>query len=472
MNEPKKSFFDFFILEPESLRLARILLGLLSFFYFFGIFQEVDVFFSAKAIVPYETILRLSPEYSLLPLLKISQSSTYVYSLALTGLISSVMIAIGFIPKAFIVITWLLTMAFSSRFPDLSFAADNTLKLTLFWFFFLQSEQENPKRYKAIHLMWTVQIFLMYEFSVYQKIINPHWFGLYDSLYYVSKSSHLLKPAGELLAILPYSILQLLTVLTLLLEILGPLGLFIPHKKTRSFIVWIFILFHFLIWLMLDVGLFSLLCLLWWSSLLPSEFWNRKPVKIISNWLARGSQIKGIKSYPVKPWWQKGEFIFLASIFFLILLQSVNQITGFQLYSRKALPSVVVNRLQVKPNWNMFTENPPVGYDGWFIAETVLSDGSLIDLFTLKNPVKTKPQDHSSFYPTIHWRLFLRKFRSKHPDQFAHYYGNYLCQQGQKQLLENKSKIVSLKLFFIKNEIGNAYPDTIKEELLIDKQCP
>ena len=427
-----------FQLEDKSIFLARIFLGLLSFFYFCGLWTEVDIFFSNNAIVPYDAILNLSRENSVLPLLKHFQSSSSVHLLVVIGMISSLLFAIGYWSRLFIVLTWLIVMAFSNRFPDLSFAADNTLKLSLFWFFFLSQKYENKFLRSSLHLMWMIQIFLMYEFSLYQKLLNPHWFGDFDALFYVFNSTHLLKPAGHLLSSFPLWLFKGMTLGTLIFEFVAPFCLFIILPKIRWIIVSLFILFHVGIWLTLDVGLFSLFCIVWWLTLLPSI-----------------PQLKfELKSFQK---FQKIEWSFISIIFILIFIQSVNDISNERLYDRKSWPTRILHKLQAKPNWNMFTENPPVGYDGWFIA-----DANGTDLFTNEKVTFTPPQSHHAFYPSIHWRLFLRKFRLKHPGPFKQFYGSYLCKQTDSP---------SVKLIFMKKEVSPATSDKIEEQTVFLKDC-
>lgn len=68
-----------------------------------------------------------------------------------------------------------------------------------------------------------------------------------------------------------------LTCLTLILERFATLLLFLPNAAVfRSAAIILFIVFHLCIDLTLQVGWFSWIMIIYWLSLVPSEFWKRK----------------------------------------------------------------------------------------------------------------------------------------------------------------------------------------------------
>ena len=455
MKKITQHFEEHFLLSHKSLAIARIGLAILCLCYFVTLWQEVNVFFSDKAIIPYDVLEKMNYIFDPFPLLKFSLTPTYIYFILTLAMLFSFLLLFGWWTRTSIFILWVISLAFFHRFPDLAFAGDNTLKLTLFWFYFLPVSQkfsldkprnftENDRSTRIVSTLWFIQIFLMYFVSFYQKTLIPFWVESYDAIYYVSKASHLLNPVGNYLSVA--------TVITLALELIGPVLLFVPSMKIKRIIIPIFIIFHITIWLLVDVHIFSLLCIIWWITLIP----NDKNEIIINN--------------PEIHWKRISTFV-LSIIFFLIIIQTINQFTKYRLFSFNSFPGEITRSLQVKPNWNMFTENPPLNYNGWFVEEARFSNGLLIDPTTRKEAHFIEPEDYKKQFPTIHWRTFMRKFRTKYPDIFNKYYSRYLCQKYLTNPPIPSTKITGIRLYFVNQQLSYPDSDFITKDLIFDYSC-
>lgn len=418
-----------FALDERSLGLARILIGFIGAFYFFEYFKEVDLLYSENAILSYRNIVRLTagPEETypfriirdlhLLPLLKLSQTSFYVSMVTLTGIFAALMVMIGFQTKFFCIVAWLIGTTMYDRFPSVFHGGDLMLKLSFLWMFFLPCEKQfslDAKKtsstigYQHVSFasaFWMLQLLIVYILNVYYKVIDPKWYPQLDAFYYLSHADYVLSSVGKYLTLLPYKAGQLGTLIVLLLEAFVPFLMFVPNRpRLRMWLIVVFVIFHAGIWLSINVSFVSQFTIIWWLSLLPAAFWEKATVRRLSLQYILPGTAERLLSGPLKT-----AFLFLISG--CIFLSTANIMTGTnKIYSPRSAVGGVVRWLQLEQWWSMFSRNPKLEYDGWFVAEALLKDGTTVDLFTEKPVSFDRPKDYLAIYKTYHFRKFFRDY--------------------------------------------------------------
>lgn len=219
-----------------------------------------------------------------------------VYQAALfaaAGVLAAMML-IGCQTRLATVGSWLLLVSLHVRLPVVLNAGDTLLRMLLFWGMFLPLGQvwsidahgkpakQSPTVASTATIAYILQLAIVYWAAGWAKW-NDDWLagrGLHDAL----MSGLYSLPAGQLLARFP-NLTYVLSVGTVWLEILAPCLLFLPWGagRVRIALIATFIVFHLAIAATVTVGLFSYVAIAAWLAMLPTEFWNRLRIGVITD---------------------------------------------------------------------------------------------------------------------------------------------------------------------------------------------
>lgn len=290
-------FKNLFNLDLRSLALARVLLGILTFFDIYRRVPELDTFFTDAGLLPRWTLQQnFELNYSM-SLLSLNGSYSFALFLAVIGMIASVTFALGWRTRLSNFIVWLTIISFQARFPEAATTGgDLLIKIFLFWSLFLPvsarysidravRETELPENeYKSIFTAaWIIQIFLLYFMTFLYKWA-PVYHTTFDAVYYMLQLDHFTTPVGTWLG--QYlGATRFLTFAAYALEIVGPIMILIPFKRDlfRGAAVVSFWLFHLGIGMTLHLGNFVPICLIIWVGLIPTAWWSYLSKKVTAS---------------------------------------------------------------------------------------------------------------------------------------------------------------------------------------------
>ncbi|MBD2292683.1 HTTM domain-containing protein [Anabaena sphaerica FACHB-251] len=200
----------------------------------------------------------------------------------------AVLMLVGYRTRVATIASWILLISMHNRNPALIFAADDVLRALMFWAMFLPwgacysldsalntSQRKLPTTVVsgATFALMCQQCFI-YIFSAAIKTKSPIWTDG-TAVYYALSYDQYVTPFGYfLLNFQP--ILNVFTKITLVLEWIGPLAIFVPFRNSlfRLGAVITFIGLHAGFGLTLNIGIFPFLSIFSWLAFLPSEFWN------------------------------------------------------------------------------------------------------------------------------------------------------------------------------------------------------
>ncbi|MTJ07679.1 HTTM domain-containing protein [Anabaena sp. UHCC 0204] len=200
----------------------------------------------------------------------------------------AVLMLVGYRTRIATIASWVLLISMHNRNPALIFAADDVLRALMFWAMFLPwgacysldralntSQRQLPEKvFSGATLALMCQQCFIYIFSAAIKTKSPTWTDGTAVYYALSYDQYVTYFGYFLLNFQP--VLNIFTKITLVLEWIGPLAIFVPVRNSlfRLVAVLTFIGLHVGFGLTLNIGIFPFLSSFSWLAFLPSEFWN------------------------------------------------------------------------------------------------------------------------------------------------------------------------------------------------------
>lgn len=200
----------------------------------------------------------------------------------------ALLMLVGYRTRLATIASWVLLISLHNRNPVLIFAADDVLRALMFWAMFLplggsysidnalnSSSRNLPQRIvSGATVALIFQQCFIYIFSAAFKTKSPVWIEGSAVYYSLSFDQYATAFGHFLLNFQP--LLKLFTYVTLVLEWVGPLLLFIPFRNSffRMCAVVTFISLHAGFGLTLNLGIFPFLSIFSWLAFLPSDFWD------------------------------------------------------------------------------------------------------------------------------------------------------------------------------------------------------
>ena len=222
--------------------------------------------------------------------------------LFLLAILSAIAMLFGYHSRLATITSWILLISMHNRNPLLIFAADDVLRAVMFWAMFLplgaaysvDRAMNTATRPIPLRILSGATLALMaqqcfiYIFSAVFKTTNEAWWPNGTAVYFSLSYDQYVTPLGHFLLNLG-PLLTVFTLVTLVLEWVGPLLLWSPVRNDlcRIVAVAIFISLHAGFGLTLNLGIFPFLSIVTWLAFIPTSVWES-----LSNWIY-GSKGKG-----------------------------------------------------------------------------------------------------------------------------------------------------------------------------------
>lgn len=363
-------------------------------------------------------LVRLSPHYYAAAS-PIAQGALFVLAL-----LAAIGLLVGYRTQLMAIVSWVLLAGLHRVNPAVLGGGDAVLRLVLFWAMFLPlgarfsidarrspSRLDWPNRHASIAgAALLLQIAFVYWFTALMKTGEPWRDG--TALGIALNIDHFVNPFGRWLAEFDGA-LRAITYGTLLVELAGPLLAFVPfwNSRFRLGAVGLFIAFHVLIALCMDVGLFPLSCIAAWLVFLPGSFWD---------WLKR-DRAQAIAPAAVHAAgdgaWRLPPVVNLGIAALLLYVASVNVCQLPWPGARHLLLTPLTpagSVLLLDQRWAMFAPEPrPLTYGT--VAAATLADGSRVDLIDEGPILPLTPAEAVAGYPNSRWATYLLNLISDNP---------------------------------------------------------
>jgi len=439
---------NIFSMDTRSLAFGRMGLGMLLLWDLLIRATQLEIFYTDVGLLPRKAVLDHTIRKWNLSIHMLSGETAVMAVMFAISAIFAVLLIIGWRTRLVTCISWFLLISLHVRNPIVLNAGDVILRLVMFWVMFLplgavrsidsrERAVAPPKRYLGMATFaFMVQVAGIYTYGAMLKTGSTWHNG--EATWYALQIDYFLTPFGHWARQFG-DILNPMTKGVLVFELVGAALLLIPHWKVRVFTCFAFMSMHLGFRACLDIGMFSSVCCVMWSMLLPGEFWDRL------KWRA-----------PSGPHVRAGFFNQSLAIFFLFLITSWN-LSNLKFDGVKVrVPTQIrwvghMTRLDQK--WNMFAPNP-LKDDGWFVIPGKTIGGDEVDVFRStpghRVPVSyDKPHPVRTQYRDQRWRKYMRNIYRKTWKDLRLYYGKHLCKVWNAEA-RGRDKLSSFEIIFVK----------------------
>ncbi|MEO1791826.1 MAG: DCC1-like thiol-disulfide oxidoreductase family protein [Cyanobacteria bacterium J06629_19] len=305
------AFRDRYSLDVRSLALLRIGLALVILADLFTRAGDLAAHYSDGGVLPRAVLNDGILKTGYWSIHTLSGSVVFQGLLFLVAGLAAIAMLIGYHSRVAVIVSWVLLISMHNRNPLLIFAADDVLRAVMFWAMFLplgaaysvdraMNTATRPmplKFFSGATVALMVQQCFVYIFSAVFKTTNAAWWpdgsAVYYSLsydQYVTALGHFLLNLGPLLTVF--------TLVTLVLEWIGPLLIWSPIKNDfcRMVAVVMFISLHAGFGLTLNLGIFPFLSIFTWLAFIPTSFWESQS-KRVYGLEQKGPERTGLKIY-------------------------------------------------------------------------------------------------------------------------------------------------------------------------------
>ena len=502
MNWLTQKITDIFGLDPRSLAVLRIGLGITLLLDISIRAMDVEAMYSGYGFVPIETSIKSAGPWGW-SLHWISGELWFQWTLFAIAYVLAIGVLLGWQTRWMVLGSFILLASIQTRNQVILNGGDAMFRVMLFWAIFLplgrvwsldarrRLRKGHPPDLKPVlsvaSFCFILQLCLVYWFAGTAKL-NDLWLGfdpeaIWSDPALLASASFggeameramsydiYCKPLAGVLAQAPW-FLRLICIGTLILEIIGPCLLFLPFgtRWMRLLLVVSFAMLHIGIELTLHVGMFSWVSLSAWAALLPAMFWDSRLLQRL-RWPAKAVEVEETKVGPAwpamlpPPVWGWAKFIgcqlmpAVVCIFFMSITLAWNLSYNFSSKKRDGEEHSPREKIQrpirrianatcLRQRWNMFSKT--IANESWIVSRAELKNGEVVDVLKGGRPVELKmPNDLSSTYSNHRWRklnvlLCSKQWRwRKHREPVA----QYLCRTWNASHDEDE-QIVRLELY-------------------------
>jgi uncharacterized membrane protein YphA (DoxX/SURF4 family) len=278
---------NIFAVDYRSLALFRVSLGSVLLFDLISRFIDLKAFYSDEGVLPRSLLLEnMNKWFSSIHMLSGAwQVQALLFSI---HIVFCLMLIFGFKTRLSLFLSWFLLISVQTRNPYILNGGDIVIRCLLFWSLFLPLGERfsidtiikpiqsviRSTHISICSVAILLQVFSLYFFSVFHKS-GTDWREDYTATFYALSVEQFSTSFGQFLLNFP-TILQLVTISTLLLEYFGVIVVFSPFftKKIRLFIIPLFLLLHISIATTMKIGIFPFVCMVAWTLFIPSTFWE------------------------------------------------------------------------------------------------------------------------------------------------------------------------------------------------------
>jgi len=286
---PKFDFPETLALDTRSLALLRIAIGFLILADLIKRSQDFVSHYTESGVMPQSLLISKYLTTGTWSVFLISNNPWITGGLFLITGICAIGLIAGYRTRLFTFLCWILVASLQARNRMILDGGDDTIRMVLFWGIFLplgarfsidsalDIEKKTPNRFMNMAaIAYTLQIAYIYWFAVIWKS-NPVWLSEFRGVYYAIQMDFFASPLGHWLRNFP-TLMPAFDISTIVIELLGPILLFIPSKKyawiCRCIVVVNFILLHFSFGSFLEIELFAFISASTWLAFIPSQVWD------------------------------------------------------------------------------------------------------------------------------------------------------------------------------------------------------
>lgn len=421
-------------LDTRSLAIFRIALGLLLLCDLWVRSNDLTAHYTDEGVLPRSFFeknagdsLWLGPHF----LSGSKEFQTFLFSL---HALCAIALILGYKTRMATFFCWVLLLSLHDRNNLVLNGGDSLFRLLFFWSLFLPlgyswswESRAPPKNIGGIpSFALLLQVCLVYWMSVLYKW-NVDWLTG-KAVGYALFLDQFTTPLGNWLRDHP-SLFPLLTYLTLGVEILGPLLVWLPFKNGfyKTLGVFTMILTHICFGAALQLGVFPAICMAAWLPFLPSSFWDRTKI-------------------PREIAFAHNNINILAA--FLITYITIYNLADFFSPEKKWTQTLKLpgRYVHLDQKWNMFSR--PLRDSGWYaVIGKIAGMEQKIDLWRGETMHWTPPYPVSNNFPNERWRKYLMNLWAKDFQQHRHYFVDYMVRKWEKEYPDEK--VVAAQMIFI-----------------------
>lgn len=409
-------------LDPRSLAVFRVMLGLLVAADAVERLPEAAALLSDEGMLPRAEVPRLG---SAVNLMQLSGSVGFARLMLIGQALAGLAMAAGWFTRWAILLAWVLSVSVQMRNPLTLYGADLLLQGLLVWAWFLPvsaAASMDRRAGRAVggpvssvaSLGYLLQVVLVYLVTWALKTGEAWQDG--TAGWYVLQADQFTGPLGKVALEYP-TILEWGTHATMVLELWGPLLLFVPFatERLRILVIAAMCAFHLSLGAMLSIGWWPLVSIACWMPLVPPQVWS---------WV-------GWQAGPpsVTPWGERGRQAVAAALLLVVVAVNVSAVNPAYRLPRRAW--VAMRALRLDQNWNMYAPTP-MRDDGWMVVQVVMKDGRKVDLLRQGRKVSwSKPENVSRHYGGIRWQRVMRSLWERPYRHVREPYLRWACEEAR-----------------------------------------
>ncbi|MCU0961241.1 MAG: HTTM domain-containing protein [Pirellulaceae bacterium] len=444
---------DLFGIDPRTLAVARMALAAVLLYNLAARALELELMYSDSGLYPVADVRRFwGPDTWRWSLHLLGGSVRFQGVLfALAGL-AGVLLLLGCWTRLATIVSWALLASLHTRAPALVTGGDALLIMMLFWGMFLPWGQRcsiDSLRRRAAPVTASVvncasaaillQIAFMYWFTGFSKC-NYLWFEG-RALESVFQNLLFTRPLGQWLLGFPW-LLQVLTIGTLVLELLGPPLMFCPWRtrQVRVPIVLCFALLHVGIELTMSVVIFSYASLAALTLFIPGTFWSRAVVRRLVPWCggpswpdAAGQMTRARPTRWVRRRSLAANLVSVLVMVTIVIVSPLAYFGGPEVLARVPRVLRVLRDVgSLDQEWSMFS--CPATHNYRYLVVASLQDGTQMDLLRDEPFRETNhPETLSLDLPSHRWVQIMVDLARNQSDVFRTSVIRYFAQRWNRQ---------------------------------------
>lgn len=433
--------FISFKLDPRSLALFRILIGIDLILDLMLRLSNLTEFYSDQGLLPRSLLLgKILHPWMISPLSSIGQP-ILVFLFMLTALLSFLAFTFGFKTKLAQFLSWFFFISFSARNPAVNHGGDDLLRLGLFFSMFLNLSAcwaihpEPQRRHTPLaEFGFTLQLMLMYFCTGLQKW-HPIWHTDGTAIYYALNLDAFTTKIGSYMKDL-FIITKPLTFIVLWSELLLPPIFLVLNNfyLIRFIIIALFCVFHLGLAMTLELGHFPYTAIIYWLALLPSTFWDFLLTKLNTTAKQNYLKLSALCGTPEKRPLPLRAKLAATFLLFCIGLIGCWNVGVHSDKDRLVLAEPTVNigyLLRLHQRWDMFAPFPK-NADGWIVANATLLNGSHIDILSGRPVTFEKPANLADDMIDTLWRKYFTNITSIENKIHLPYFARWLCREWNR----------------------------------------
>jgi len=429
-------------LDKRSLAFFRICLGLILLLDIVLRSLHFRAHYTREGLFPLQSYL-IQPDLTQRrwSVFFMNDSPLFVGLLLMFFFLCALSLTVGYRTRLVGWLCWVLLLGVYRRNPVVNNAGDIYLPLLLLWgnflpwgeYFSLDGEDaggEDDYSYSSFPgFCYLAQVAILYWFSAVLRT-GEEWQVDGQALYYALNLEPLSTRFAPIMLQCGTEVLSVITFVTLLLEVLGPVLLFLPSSWARILGVVLIMSFHFGIVISLLIPVFAAVCMVAPLGLLPALVWENR----YGQWLSRRltewvTRLRDRLPASLLAWgrWEPPSLVrrlYFSIPYLFMALTLFFLYWGIRSPDERSPLTGTLRALSLDQRWGMFSPRPPDSI-GWESVPARTESGKFVNLIG-REAYSSEPLDiQNSFYLWAYrWRAFhlsLTTRRESHTQLYLRY---------------------------------------------------